>query len=323
MLDDMGVVALAAKTRTPAPPPVADRLAEIMPSLPQRAMLARTQVRYWRARKTDSKIAREVAEQHGGDADMHWHRRRLLAKSALAEIEKIASQAQSFHEKNTSPWTDRGPRLLATKNFIHYKQEEEVLKHKFYAAVAAFLPNYPTYIEEARTLLGDDFNEEDYPSPAVIEARFGFDIRIMPVPKKEDFRIPELGPDEEARIREEIESYTREAVQGVVRDMWQRIFEHVNHMVDGLTAYNEREEKRGGKGHEGTFKDSLVENLKELVDLLPKINVLDDPDIEKMRLRVLRQLCQDDADTLRKSPLTRNDVLAKAQAIRDAVADLI
>lgn len=319
MLDDMGV-ALAAKTITP--PPVADRVAEIMPSLPDRALLVRVAVRYWRARKTDSKIAREVAEQHGGDAEMHWHRRRLLAKSALAEIEKIASQAQAFHEKNTLPWIDRGSRIIPTKNYMNYKQQEEVLKHKFYSAVAAFLPNYPTYIEEARRLLGDDFNEEDYPSPAEIEKRFGFEIHTGGVPTK-DARIPQLGEEEEARIREDIEAQIREAIQGVVRDMWKRIYENVNHMIDGLTAYNEREEQRGGKGMEGTFRDTLVENLRELVDLLPKINVIDDPDIEKMRLRLRRQLCQDDAEMLRKSPLTRNDVLAKAKAIRDAVADLI
>ena len=56
-----------------------------------------------------------------------------------------------------------------------------------------------------------------------------------------------------------------------------RLYEAVQHLADRLTAY-----KVTGEGVEHPFRDTVVTNLVKLVDVLPKLNITNDPELERL-----------------------------------------
>jgi hypothetical protein len=70
---------------------------------------------------------------------------------------------------------------------------------------------------------------------------------------------------------------------------------------------------------EHPFRDSVVTNLVRLVDVLPKLNVTADPELERLAAEVRASLLIDPQE-LRKSESTRTETAAVAAAIATRMA---
>ncbi len=219
----------------------------------------------WSARKLDKKITEEVRDQHSAAQDAGRYNKLLVSKQHMEDVQKAVSSARTFHYENTLPWGDNNERLLPAKNYFEYVTEIAKLKRDFEYAVEGFIQNYDTVIQEARVRLNGMFREADYPSRADIVDKFGFKTTFMPVPEN-DFRL-ELSQDEIDKLKGDVEVEIGNRLRDAVSDIWTRIKEQLTHMKVKL-----RDDK-------AIFRDSLFENLKELVQLLPKLNVTDDPNL--------------------------------------------
>jgi len=82
------------------------------PSLSSRAMLCSLSISMWSARKHDPDASQEIAQRHGAQADAGRYHKVLLPKEALAEVQKIVSDARQEHYFMTLPWDDNGYRGL-------------------------------------------------------------------------------------------------------------------------------------------------------------------------------------------------------------------
>ena len=63
------------------------------------------------------------------------------------------------------------------------------------------------------------------------------------------------------------------------------------------------------------FRDSLVENVREIVRLAPALNLMDDPRIAELCADIERTLAVHDPDQLRSSAALRESVAEEADAI--------
>jgi hypothetical protein len=300
---------LFSPASTVAPPYLAAPPAES--KLSERAMLARVIVRKWSARKTDKRVTRQVNESHHAASDAGRYNKRLLPRDALAKIDSIESEARGVHYSRTLPWSDDGPRILSARLFVDYSKEMRRLKAEFESAVADFVAGYPAFKAQAQADLNGLYNEADYPHAADIAGRFEFRFAIMNLPDAADFRV-ELDAGQLADIRAAIDSDTREALAAATRDVWQRVAEAVGHMATKLRAYQPGGD---GKRADGIFRDSLVENVRSLVGLLPSLNIANDPALAKIADRMSAELCRDDAKELRENESARASVAAAAESI--------
>ena len=73
------------------------------PSLSSRAMLCSLSISMWSARKHDPDASQEIAQRHGAHADAGRYHKVLLPKEALAEVQKIVSDARQEHYFMTLP----------------------------------------------------------------------------------------------------------------------------------------------------------------------------------------------------------------------------
>lgn len=74
------------------------------PSLSSRAMLASLSISIWSARKHDPEASEEIALRHGVQTDAERYNKVLLPKKALADLQKIVSEAREAHYFVTLPW---------------------------------------------------------------------------------------------------------------------------------------------------------------------------------------------------------------------------
>ncbi len=272
-----------------------------MPRLDEKALLVKLSISQWNARKEDKKVTQEVEKTHNATDAGRYHKH-LLAKTALEKIQKNVNEARTFHYAHTLPWSIDGQDILTTKIYFDYTQAMSKFKAAHESAVNDFLFNYPQYIEEAKKRLNGLFKQEDYPPVDKVKKLFSFSLQFYPLPSANDFRV-ELGTDEINRIKTTLESELKNTEQEAIKDLWQRLFKTVSHAAERLGD------------PDAVFRNSLIENIQELVNLLPKLNFTDDPNLETMRREVEKKLLKFDPKTLREDGDARKQTAQEAKEL--------
>jgi hypothetical protein len=267
----------------------------------------------WSARKHDPEASEEIARRHGAQPDAGRYHKVLLPKAALAEIQKIVSEARQEHYFMTLPWDDNGYRVLPAAAYMDHTEKMRDLSNQFTPAVEALAYQFGQLVEEAKVRLGGLFRPEDYPSANELCCKFSFETKVMPLPDAGDFRVT-LGDEEKERIKRQITAAVEASLQVASRELWQRLYEAVSHLAERLQAYKVTDE-----GVEHPFRDSVVTNLVKLVDVLPKLNVTGDPELERLAAQVRASLLVDPQE-LRESELVRSETAKNATAIAQRMA---
>ncbi|MET0183026.1 MAG: DUF3150 domain-containing protein [Caulobacterales bacterium] len=290
-----------------------------MSILSTKAMLATLSISSWTARKHDRAATEEINKSKEAAVDASRVNKLLVPKDALAPIEKITGAARNFHYEYSMPWADNGARLLPAAAYVAYMARIRTFREQFDAAVSEFVAEYETHKEAARKQLGQMFREADYPTASDIHRRFSFSVAIDPVPAAEDFRVS-IGDTQADLIRAEIEARANEQLQGAMNDLFRRVQDVCGRMVERLTSY-----KPGAKGEraEGTFRDSLVENVRDLAAILPALNVTGDARLNDIAKRMEAELTRHDAKDLREDLEARQETAKAAAAILADVSDFL
>lgn len=286
--------------------------------LASKAMLVSLSIRMWEGRKLDKGASAKVTTDAGASATAARVTKSLVAKAALAETATIAGRARAEHYRRALPWADNGTRVLSAVGYLDYCRVMRELRDEFDASVSRFLAAYPAEVERAKIDLGALFDPADYPDASAIRAAFQFARpRILPWPSAADFRV-DIGAEALADERARIESDMQELLTGAMRDVVARIVETVGTMAEKLKAFKPAAGR--GQKSEGIFRDSLVENVRELVAVLPSLNLTGDKRIADIADR-MAALVSNDASVLREHADVRQDVADKAAAIAAEVAD--
>jgi hypothetical protein len=282
-------------------------------SLSAKAMLCSLSITMWSARKHDPDASQEIAANHGAQADAGRYHKLLLPKQALGEIQKIVSEARQEHYFLTLPWDDNGYRVLPAAAYLDHVEKMQALSSRFAISADSLERQFSSLVQQARLRLGGLFREKDYPGARELRAKFSFETRVMPLPDAGDFRVS-LGEEEKARIQRQITAAVESSLQVGSRELWYRLYDAVRHMAERLNAYRTTEQ-----GVEHPFRDSVVGNLVKLVEVLPKLNVTGDADLERLTSEVRASLLVDPKQ-LRQSEAARAETARAASEIAQQMA---
>lgn len=278
----------------------------------------------WGGHRYDRGVSEEVHNMKGAQKDTGNFNKRLLPKGATSDIDAAVNAARAFHRANTLPWLDDGVRILPAVAYMKYGAAMKEFRQQFEDAVAEFFKEYPNYIKSAQGRLGKMYNEKDYPNASELRSQYSWDMLILPFPDKSDFRVQGLGDGSSGEDLDAIRADMERRMQGVyetaMRDLGSRIAETVGHMAERLRAY-----KPGipGKRAVGTFQGSLVENVRELVEVLPQLNVMGDSKLAAIITAMQTTLCKFDADDLRVDAKLRGKVAKSAKDVLASVKDFM
>jgi hypothetical protein len=132
----------------------------------------------------------------------------------------------------------------------------------------------------------------------------------MPLPDAGDFRV-HLGADERARIQRQISARVEASLQVASRDLWLRLYKGVKGVADRLVQTRVTD-----KGLE-----SVLANLVKLVDILPKLNLTKDAELDQLAAEVRTSLLGVTPSELQESETVRADTAKTADAIAQRMAE--
>ena len=272
-------------------------------NLNDRALLVQLSVSQWTARKYDKKVTQEVASANGVASGVGRYNKSLLPMNDMLDnVHKKTTHIRTKFYENTLPWGIEGTMMLPTANYLRFMTDFRKEKSEWELLVNRFIWDYPKLKADAQRILGSLYNEADYPTVDELKLKFKMDMAIFPVPAT-DFRV-QIASDELTRIQQDVEARVKSAQSTAMNEAWNRLYERVKNMAEKLADPS------------AIFRDSLVENTRELCALLPRLNFADDPHLEQMRQDVEASLLKH-PEALRNDLDLRRDTADEAKAIMD------
>ena len=210
--------------------------------------------------------------------------------------------------------------MLPVKLFAEYKEQMSLFKAEHESAVNNFLTLWQRHreelLEEEKQRLGDTFDPGDYPTRDQMERKFGFYSAYMPFPSHANDPLSSAVADGVAELQEQLEIQHSEALKASNQALLGRVFQAVQHMADKLEEYTPAEQ---GTRAKGIFRDSLIDNVRELARIVPEMDLGGSELLADIIDDINGKLVKYDAEDLREDDNARAIVAKSAKAIAEKV----
>lgn len=271
-----------------------------MSDILKKAVLVKLSISVFNPKRQDQKVTNEVLIQRKAKREAGNWIKNLINPDHITKVMNVAQRARLKNYDLSMAWESEGWRILPITLYQDYQDKIREFKKEFQQEVDYFLKNYPSYIDEAKIALNGMFNLKEYPSIEIVKDKFDFTIDVLPVPSGDDFRLT-LGDGDMSEIRENVNKQVEQAVMQANRDLWQRVATPIKRMIDRLSKAD------------AIFRDSLISNIKDIVSLIPDLNITDDIELVKISQEIKDSLTVYDTDILRENKDVRQEALQKAE----------
>lgn len=283
----------------------------IISNIKNSVALASLTISVFTGERVDRRVTDEIASAHATDSrESGRYVKQIVSKSSLEKMNKLAGSARSWFYATTVPSFYPGCGMFNMRGFFAVAEQVRKYEEAFNEGIDEFIRIYPDLIDEARDRLKSMFNPDDYPDIQGMRDNFKFRMRLMPMPDTNDWFFDSIG-EKMAEVKANAEDDIRDTLRRGVASVYQRVVERTKTMAEKLEAYG-LDEATGKM--QGVFRDSLVENVRELITILPALNVTDDPQLDDMA-RQLHDLVRHDASALRADEGFRRQTAERAREL--------
>jgi len=261
--------------------------------------------------KTDKALSEELTKlKRVNEAGAVRVNKSLFTKESTDAYMKIYSEASKYFYRVTLPWDDKGYRLLSIDIFDEFSKKFKSFSNQYRKHVVEFIDKVAEHIESAKGVLGEAFDASDYTFLSAnggvdtdhLMAQFALDIEYDVVTSGDDLRAVLTEADREAvaaQIDEQALLKFGKAQAHIIQTLHDHVFAIHSRLCES----------------ENIFRDTLVTNLEDLVDLIPKMNIAGDPAIDALAAEAKARLCGWDPQELRENPVARKEVADEAKKI--------
>ena len=243
------------------------------------AMLVNLNISIYSGRKQDKRTQDEVTTSKGSNSKKaaSVYKNLFAECKELDDSTKFQARVRAEHYRLTMPWDDTGTRLLPTKALLDYKTAMNRYGAEFDRLVEAFLDKYDVLVAAAAFQLGTLFDRGEYLLRDQVAKRFSMDTAMMPMPVSGDFRL-DIESEVQRDLVKQFDERMERQLAAANQDAWTRLHEVLTRMSTRLATDEE--------GKRQIFRDTTVTNAEELCELLTKLNVTNDPALEKARYQL-------------------------------------
>ena len=242
----------------------------------------------------------------------------IYTKASTDAYMKLYNEGSKYFYRVSLPWDDKGWRLLAIDLYEDFTKKMKSFTKQYRAAVEQFIEGIENHIEESRAMLGKAFCINDYKflgANGHVDRDFLLDQFSFEV----EFNTVTSGDDLRASLNDADRQIIADQINKQAMDKFARANEHIiTNLRDCVFAIHDRLSV-----DTNVFRDTLVTNLEDLCDLIPKMNIAGDPAINKMAADAVSKLGKWDAQTLREDPKARKEVADEAGKILDNMKGVI
>ena len=282
------------------------KLQQTAPTLASSAMLVEVNISNWVGRKKDKRASEDVVTQNHAAAGVANVNKKLLADSDnLRAIQQHVTATRAMHANMTMPWSNSGLRLLPTAQYFKYNQAMTEMQNEFERLITNFLDSYNDEVIDVQMKLGDLFSRDDYPTVEALRRKFGFGINYMPLPDAGDFRV-DIGNEALAEVQQKYDEFYTKQYNTAMNDVWTRLHKALTSMSERLD-YSDKENKK-------IFRDTLVSNVTDMVELLRVCNVTNSTQMAAMADSLEEAMSGVTPDALREDDYFRAETKAAVDA---------
>ena len=273
------------------------------------ALLVKLTISLWGAASTDKAVSADVAERYAASSDAGRYTKNLIHPDALKGVRAAATALRDYHKQVTRPYEDGGRRLLPGVLTSEYQSRMLELTSDFHDQVGLFLLIYPEYVEKARDgMLGAMFDENQYPHVNDLGESFRVVTGFEPLPS--GAALPMTLRDREA-LAAGIEKQSREALAESAQALFYRVKNTIAGLGQRLKHYSDKE----AAGERTRFMSSMMDELRDLTEILPHLNIEHDPFLDGICTRLKASLAPIDVSELKEDKVQRDKVMREVDAI--------
>jgi len=249
--------------------------------------------------KNDPEAAKALAAIKNAENGSVNAKKYLIQSKPHFELQKLSRAMYRWHMENTLPWGDLGARLIPNIKLLDYQKQMGLFVNEFEKLKEEFLDDYPRAVADAQlnlTGLGDMFDESLYPSVYELDRKTGIRIEYEPIADPRHF-IVQLGDQAAQQMRDQYEEVLKKRVESAYMDVFKRLRDPLENMSQMLN-YSGNDKPTG-------FRDTLVDNVTKVVELMRTCNVTNDPDMRRITNELRVALTGVTPDTLRNNESQR------------------
>jgi hypothetical protein len=275
--------------------------------LKQKALMVRLTIKNINRNKTDKDLAVIIHDaKKVGDPSTVRVNKSILPKARTDVFMKVSAQGKKYFYEVTSPWDDRGWRLLSIDIFKDFVKKFKAYTTDYKSKVLDFVDDFKSAVEEmqAADVLGNAFKNSDYEKwfnrdgsvnrEALLE-NFALEVEYDTVTTGNDLAASLTAEDREA-LTDEINARATAKFANVQKDVAGKLHKAIAKMHERLS------------NTENTFRDTLTGNIEELVDIIPMMNIANDPELNKLAEEARATLLKFDPQTLRDDDKARKEI---------------
>ena len=278
------------------------------------AVLADITISMWGGERTDADLMAKVRADAGAVGNVGRVIKNMLAGAdgSLKEVKSAFNAVRMEHYAMTLPWVAdphamraTGARLLPNVLFDQYLKVMGTRRRVALQTLDKFIAEYPDLVVRARTNLGN-MADLTYPTPEDVRAQFRIGFDFEPIPSGHTFKgLPDALLH---KLSKSLHEKQERMIAAANAAMWETVRERVARLAERMSD------------PEAKFRESTVENLRDLIVLLPGWNLAGDARAAEITEDITRMLAGVDAKALRDKTDVRKDVAEQARNVVDKLS---
>ena len=186
------------------------------------------------------------------------------------------------------------------------------LEWEYYSHVGDFLYWYPTTIKDAKQLLGELFDECDYPTKERIKSRFRFEWRYIVVgPSVSRVLPPSIYKEEVEKFQNLMEQARTEAIAALREEF----VDLVTNLTDKLQGNED--------GKPRSLREAAVENLKQFLDGFADRNLFEDDQLSELVDQCRKIISGTNVNSIRTNTQVKENLHNQMTELLDGIDNLL
>ena len=248
-----------------------------------------------------SRMLEQGIMQQIGQSEWLKGRKFLVNPELLGPIKTSVHQARNTVVKHALPFPITSLYLTPKESLGVIDEALQGFRDSFWMKVNDFVDQYDLAREEAQRVLGDLFNEADYPEDISKKFKFEWRFLALELPKKSKILSPEIYK----REKEKFEAMMEETRQMATEALAGELGEIVQQLVDRLN----------GNGKAKSINSAMLNKMRDFLDAFETKNLFDDEKLNEIVTQAHTVI-----DGISPYGLKYNEVMRKR--ITDSMSDL-
>ena len=217
-----------------------------------------------------SRMLEQGIMQKIGQSEWLKGRKFLVNPELLSPIKTSVHQARNTVQKHSLPFPITSLYLTPKESLGVIDKALEGFKDRFWMKVNDFIDQYDLAREEAQRVLGDLFNETDYPEDISKKFKFEWRFLALELPKKSKILTPEIYK----REKEKFEAMMEETRQMATETLAVELGDIVEQLLERLNG--------NGNGKGKSINSAMLNKMRDFLDAFETKNLFDDEKLNEI-----------------------------------------